>query len=177
MSVTARKWVVSAVILGLVCLSGVSAWTQEKKDPPNPEQETTAENLKRLFSLAVPDDFKPQATDEQGMLRWRKGSAEIGLVAGELFAGSADQLFKALVTSGEEKGEMQEVKILDMKGVKAAIFKEKPAKDPDRLRIWRIIAVGKTRMFSLELSAVEREFPELAAEFEKVAASFQIKEP
>ncbi len=174
---TAKGWIVCTVILGVVLLWGLPARTQEKKDGPKPEQATTTENLKELFSIDVPNDFTSQAAEEQGVFRWKKGSAEICVVVSGVFAGSSDQLFLALRTAGAEKGEMAEVKDLDMKGAKAAIFKEKPAKEPDRLRIWRLFAISQTKMFTLELSAPEREFTSLTAEFDKVAASFHIKQP
>ncbi|MEW6351103.1 MAG: hypothetical protein AB1646_18760 [Thermodesulfobacteriota bacterium] len=171
-----KAWIVCMVILGVVCLWVNPARTQEKKDGPKPEQTAAAEDLSRLFSLDVPEEFKSQATEEPGILKWKKDAAEICLVVSEVFAGSADQLFQALRTAGEEKGEMDEVKDLDLKGLKAAMFKEKPAKEPERLRVWRLIAIAKTKMFCLELSAPEREFPALTAEFDKVAASFKVKE-
>jgi hypothetical protein len=174
--VTAITRVGVALIIIAAVLAGALGQAQEKTEPPAADQETNNESLSRLFSIAIPEGFKPQASEEPGIFRWKKGSAEISLAVGELFAGSPEYLLKALASAGEQNKQLEEVKLLNLDGAKAIIFKEKPAPEPGKLRNWKVMAMTEKRCFSLELSAPEKDFPSLEADFGKALASLKVKD-
>jgi hypothetical protein len=174
--VTAITRVGAALIILIAVLAGGLVHAQVKTETPATQQEPTNESLSRLFSIQIPEGFKPQALEEPGIFRWKKGPAEISLVIGELFAGSPEFLLKALTTAGEENKLLEEVKPFEVDGAKAVIFKDRPASEPGKLRNWKVMALTEKRCFSLDMTAPEKDFPGLEADFAKALASFKVKD-
>ena len=113
--------------------------------------------------------------DEPGILKWKKDSGEIYLVVGNLFAGPADALFKALREAADRDKKLEEVRTLQIKGGKALLSKEKAPDDPGRLRAWRLLVITKKKMINVDFSAPAKDFDTFIPAFEGAVNSFKLK--
>lgn len=130
----------------------------------------------RFFDLKIPEGFKPAPSDEPGIFKWRKGSGEIYLVVGDLFADSDERVFKELRKAARSDKRIDEVKILRVDGGKALLWKEVPAEAPGRLQIWRLIAVTKKKkMINIDFMAPVKEFRSFVPGFEEAVKSFKLR--
>jgi len=168
----AKLWVACLCIVLTCCV----AWAQGAAgDKPKPDVNNILDQPGRLFDMKVPKGFEPVATEEAGTLRWRKGVGEIQLVVGELQYESADKFFRALCQAAESNDRLQSVRILKLRGGKGLAIREKSPKDPDRLRIWRLFAISKKKIFSVEFSSPEKNFDSFEKDFKKALKSFRLK--
>lgn len=129
----------------------------------------------RLFDLKIPDGFNPEATDMAGMLKWKKGGAEIVIVVGESQYESPEKLFKAIVSAAKKNDRLENVRSLKLSSGHGVSLKQKAPENPEHLRFWRLFAVSKNKVFSLELAAPAKDFDSFASEFEKTLKSFRLR--
>jgi hypothetical protein len=155
-------------------LTGSFTWAQEAS-VDKPKSEVNIFNQPgRLFDMKIPKGFKPVATEEAGTLKWRKGHGEIQLVVGELQYESANRLFEALHKAAKSNDRIEKVRMLRLREGKGLTIKEKPPKDPDRLRIWRLMAAFRKKIFNVEFSAPGKEFDSFTGDFKAAIKSFKL---
>ena len=129
----------------------------------------------RIFDVKIPDGFKSEAVDEPGILRWRKDSAEIYLVIGDLFGESGESLFKVLKAAAEKNKIAQDIKVVKVKGARALTYKEKVSEDSGRLVTWHFVVITNNKIITMDFSAPTEEFNSLVPDFKSTINSFKLK--
>ena len=166
-----RIWVLCLATI-LICSPALA----EKKSGASKKKEQAAtEKAERFFDMKVPEGFVPEPVDESGILKWKKGPAEIYLVVGTLFTPPGETLFKALRKAAEADKSFEEVRTLQIKGGKALIYKEKAQEDPSRLRAWHLVIITKKKMIDVDFSAPGKDFKSFIPAFESAINSFKLK--
>ncbi len=166
-----RVWILCLATI-LICSPALA----EKKSGASKKQEpAAAEQAGRFFDMKVPEGFTPEPVDESGILKWKKGSAEIYLVVGDLFTPPGDMLFKALRKAAEADKSLEEVRTLQVKGGNALLSKEKAPDDPTRLRTWHLLVITKKKMIDVDFLAPAKDFKSFIPAFESAINSFKLK--
>lgn len=161
-----------SVCLMFVCQLGLA---EEKAEPSEKDENSILEQSGRLFDLKVPDGFNAVPVDEPGILKWRKGSAEIYLVIGNLFVESGDLLFKALRKAAEDGKRLAKVEVVNIEGGKAMLLKGKEPKDKDQPMTWRLVVLMDRKAINVDFTAPAKDFKSFESEFLKALESFKLK--
>ncbi len=161
-------------LLGLVALICTALNAQEKPTPGEKSGENRQEETGRFFSLKVPDGFVPQPSEEAGILKWRKGAAEVYLVMGGIYSESPHDLFNALVKAAKANEGLEKVTVLKIRGGVAFKYRDKPPQDPGRMRTLRLVVITEKKIFNLDCSAPAKEFPTFLRDFEACLKSFKL---
>ena len=164
---------VISMCLLLVCQQGFGEELQT--EPEQDSESIVADESGRLFDLKVPDGFKSAPVDEPGILKWKKGSAEIYLVVGSLFVESGDLFFNALRKAAAEGKGLDKVEVLNFKGGKAMLLKDKPPKDQGLTMTWRLVVLMDKKVINLDFSAPVKDFDSFRDDFIKTIESFKLK--
>ncbi|MGB6068338.1 MAG: hypothetical protein WBG50_26310 [Desulfomonilaceae bacterium] len=168
-----RVWILCLVTI-LICSPALA----EKKSGASKKTEPApAEQAERFFDMKVPEGFTSEPVEESGILKWKKGSAEIYLVVGNLFAPPGESLFKALRKAAGADKSLEEVRTLQIKGGKALLYKQKAPDDPSRLRVWHLVVITKKKMIDVDFSAPAKDFKSFIPAFESAINSFKLKSP
>jgi hypothetical protein len=165
---------VGNICFALLLLATVGL-AQEETAPAEKSAPSAIDIPGRFFDMKIPDGFKSQPVEEGAMLKWTKDSGEIFLIVGDLFHESGDALFRALRKAADRDKTMEEVQTLKIKGARALLYKEKPPKDPLRLRTWRLIVIAEKKMIDVEFSAPAKEFESFVPAFDKAVNSFKLR--
>jgi len=152
-----------------------SASAQKKPGASEAPEPAAVEQADRFFDMKIPEGFTAEAVDEPGILKWKKDSGEIFLVVGDLFTPPGDTPFKALREAGDKDKKLEEVRIVQIKGGKALLYKEKASEDPGRLRLWRLMVITKKKMINVDFSAPAKDFESFMPAFESAVNSFKLK--
>ncbi len=163
---------VSVALLMALCQSGAA---DDKTKPSDKDETGITEQSGRLFDMKVPEGFEPVPVEEAGILKWKKGSAEIYLVVGDLFVESGDLLFKALRKAAEDGKKLDKVKTVKIDGGQAMLLEEKPPKDPERPLTWRLIVLMDKKVINVDFSAPAQDFESFRDGFRKAVDSFKLK--
>ncbi len=166
-----RRLSLAACILMLVCFA---AWAEDEPESEAGKPAELPEAAAKLFRLKVPTGFQFQTSDEPGILKWKKGPAEIYLVVGDLFALPAQTVFKQLLESVEKNSDLEKVRTVKIKGGRAFTYTEKSPKEPSRLRTLRMVIVTDEKVIMVDFSAPEKDFDPLVPEFEAAIKSFRL---
>jgi hypothetical protein len=166
-----RVWIICLAVI----LIYSSAYAQKKSGAPERKETKAAEQAEKFFDMKVSEGFAPAAVDEPGILKWKKDSGEIYLVVGDLFAGAPDTLFKALHEAADKDKNLEEVKVVKIKGGKAMLYKEKAPEDPGRIRAWHLVVITKKKMINVDFSAPAKDFDSFIPAFESAVRSFKLK--
>jgi hypothetical protein len=166
-----RCWIICLAVI-LVCST---AYAQKKSGASEAKETAAAEQAERFFDMKVPQGFATEAVDEPGILKWKKDSAEIYLVAGDLFTMPGDTLFKALREAMDKDKKLEEVSTPQIKGGKALLYKEKAPEDSGRLRAWHLVVITKKKMINVDFSAPAKDFDSFMPAFESAVNSFKLK--
>ncbi|MBI4962184.1 MAG: hypothetical protein HY913_02805 [Desulfomonile tiedjei] len=161
-----------AILVVAATLLCASAFAQEK--PRSPESNLSEESA-RSFDIKIPEGFKAEATDEPGILKWRKGDGEIYLAVGEIIFESGEKLLEALHKAAEKNKAFEEVKPLRLKGGRALLYKEKAPDDSSRLRSWHMLIVAKKKTIAIDFTAPAKDFASFVPAFEGAVKSFKLK--
>lgn len=170
-----RLIAVFSVLLLICACSGDWGWAAEKKGAPKKADRVASEQVGRLFDIKVPEGFKQEASEEAGILKWKKGRAEIYLVVGDLFSGSGKRLYKALFKAAGENENLNKVRSRKIRGGKAFTFTEKPLKDTGRLRTMTLVVVTRKKVIHVDFTAPTGDFESLLPAFETSLKSFRLK--
>jgi len=161
-----------AILLATAMLVCASALAQEKR---RPSESNLSDESARFFDLKVPEGFNAEATDEPGILKWRKNGGEIYLAVGEVIAESGEKLFDALHKAAEKNIKYEEVKTLRLKGGRALLYKDKAPDDPGRLRTWHMFVVAQKKTILIDFTAPVKDFASFLPAFEEAAKSLKLK--
>jgi len=163
------------VSVALLMLMGQPGQAADKSKSSGEDETGIMEQPGRLFDMKVPKGFEPVPNEEAGILRWKKGSAEIYLVVGDLFVESGDLLFKALRKAAEDGKKLAKVQTIKIAGGQAMLLKEKPPKDPDRPLTWRLIVLMDKKVINVDFSAPAKDFKTYRSQFQEALKSFKLK--
>jgi hypothetical protein len=163
---------VTMSVLAFVTMAYASS---EDRRSSKADRSVSTESPDLFFDIRIPDDFKAEPVDEIGILKWKKDSAEIYLVVGELVADSGETLFKELRKAADNDKTIKEIRVLHLKGGKGFIMKEKPPEDPSRNSTWRIIAVTDKKEINVDFTAPAKDFESYTQSFEEAIHSFKLK--
>lgn len=169
---TSHLKVVWAVVL-ITALFAIPVAGQESAK--NTRQTTEADESGRIFDIKVPKGFEPVPQDEPGILKWKKDSAEIYLVVGDLFLESGERLFEQLFEAAKENKNFEQVRKLNIKGGHGLIYTEKSPGEPGRMRSTRMIVITVQKVIQIDFTAPEKDFASMAADFEAARKSFKLK--
>lgn len=142
-----------------------------------PSASSVLSESERFFDLKIPDGFNAEATDEPGILKWRKDGGEIYLAVGESMSDSPEKFFDAIRKAAEKNNRFEEVKVLRLKGGRGLLCKEKAPDDPGRARSWRILVVAHKKTLILDFTATAKEFNSFIPAFEEAVKSLKLKSP
>lgn len=159
----------------LLVLAGASVWGAEKAISGGEELSGQPEKEDRIYDIKVPQGFTPEPVDEAGIFKWKKDSGEIYLAVADLYAESAEGLFKALRKAAETNKRMEEVKALRLKGGKGLLLKDKEPQDPNKTRSWHLVAITRNKVISVDFSAPAKEFKSFVPAFEQTISSIKLK--
>jgi hypothetical protein len=144
---------------------------------PRPSDTSVLGESQRFFDLKIPEGFNAEATDEPGILKWRKDGGEIYLAVGESMSDSPEKFFDAIRKAAEKNKRFDEVKVLRLKGGRGLLCKEKAPDDPGRARSWRILVVANKKTLILDFTATAKEFSSFIPAFEEAVKSLKLKSP
>jgi hypothetical protein len=163
-------------ILLILCLLVLFAAATTRADDESIKEEkpVVKAETEKPFLINIPDGFQPEASDERGILRWRKNSAEICAVIGEVFADSKN-LIDSLQKGAEKNARAEEVVPVKIAGAQGFIFKEKKPEDPDRVMMWRLVVVSGEKMIGVDFLAPAKDFDAAKPDFESALKSFELK--
>jgi hypothetical protein len=161
------------LVMLLVCIT--SAWAGEKAKRPADQKIKHSEEAGRLFEIKVPEGFKAESTDEPGILKWKKKTAEIYLVVGDLFSDSDDMLFDEIRRALRKNKKVEKVRTIRLKGGRAIAYVEKPAKDRERPRTLRLFVITSKKTIIVDFTAPVKDFGAFAPDFEAALKSFRLK--
>lgn len=168
------KFIISSLIITCLFFSFAFAGTQSK-DEPGETPSTVDEDKGRLFDISVPDGFERVALEEPGMLEWRKGSAQILLIAGRNLSEKPEILFDKLVEAVKSNDSFEKVEVRKLKGGMAFSYLEKARKKKKGLRTWRLVVITDKKILNLDFAAPEKDFPSYVKEFETAMNSFRLR--
>jgi len=160
------------IFLVAASLVAVSAFAQEKRRPSGA---SLSDESARFFDLKPPEGFKPEATDEPGILKWRKDDGEIYLAVGDVMFETGDKLIEAMRKAAENNNKIEEVKSLRLKGGRALLYKDKAPDDPGRLRSWHMLVVAQKKTVLIDFTAPAKDFASFVPAFEEAVKSFKLK--
>ncbi|MFH1114557.1 MAG: hypothetical protein V1792_11600 [Pseudomonadota bacterium] len=163
------------VTISLLIVSGQLGRAEDETKPSQDGGTGIMEQPGRLFDMKVPEGFDAVPNEEPGIFKWKKGSAEIYLVVGDLFVESGDLLFKALRKAAEDGEKIEKVETVKIDGGQAMLFKEKPGKDPERPLTWRLIVLMDKKMINVDFTAPLKDFESFRGDFQKAVESFKLK--
>lgn len=165
------------ICLSCLLVAMTASWGQGQEKAASGAEELSSKPAQeaRIFDMKIPQGFQSEPVDEAGILKWKKDSAEIYLVVGDLYAESGEALIRELLSALEKNRQMAEVKPLKIKGGKGLLYKEKPPEDSGRLHSWHLIATTSNRVISVDFSAPSKDFQSFAHDFEEAVNSFKLK--
>lgn len=126
----------------------------------------------QIFELKVPEGFSLQASEEPGILKWTKDSAEIFAAVGQVFAGSGDLMFNSLRNAAKKGKLFEKVQVLSLKKGKAMLLVENAPEEPERLQSWRLIGVMDKKVVTIDFTSPGKDFKSFEPEFKKALKSF-----
>lgn len=144
---------------------------------PRPSASSVLGESERFFDLKIPEGFNAEATDEPGILKWRKDGGEIYLAVGESMSDSPEKFFDAIRKAAEKNNRFEEVKVLRLKGGRALLCKEKAPEDPCRARSWHMLVVTPKKTLIVDFTAPAKEFDSFIPAFEEAVKSLKLKSP
>lgn len=162
--------VFSVIILALV----FCAWADQPSESADEERAQPTDTARPVFQIKPPQGFKQEQVDENNIFKWKKDSAEIYVVVGDLFFTSSEMLFKAVKKASEADKNTLEIKTLRIKGGKAMLYKEKASEDPERLRTWRLVVITDKKVINVDFSAPSKDFETFVPAFEEAIKSFRL---
>jgi hypothetical protein len=165
------KVVWAVVLIAVLFAIPVAAQEPAKKARPATESDESG----RIFDIKVPKGFEPEPQEEPGIVKWKKDSAEIYLVVGDLFLESGEGLFQRLFTAASENKSFENVRKLNIKGGHGLVYTEKSPGEPGRLRSMHMIVITDKKVIQIDFSAPEKDFAAMAADFEAARKSFKLK--
>lgn len=164
------------LLCGLFAMLCFGAQAQDQESIPIEKPASTiVEKPDRYFDLKVPEGFNFEPPEELGIFKWKKDSAEIHAVVGDLFDDSPEVLFKALQKGAETNKRIEQARTLRIKGGHGLLYKEKAPEDAGRLRLWRLLVVTNKKMINIDFIAPEKDFGRFAPDFENAVKSFKLK--
>jgi hypothetical protein len=162
----------TAILMVGIVLMAALAFAQEKRGPSNSKRSDESE---RFFDLKVPDGFKEVATDEPGMLKWRKNGGEIYIAVGDVMFETGDKMIDTMRKAVEKNIRFEGVKTLRLRGGRALLYKEKAPEDPGRLRSWHMLVAARKKVVLIDFTAPQKDFDSYVPAFEQAVKSFKLK--
>lgn len=164
--------VLLSILLLCVFVSSSLASSDDKAASKSSNGTPNAGLSQQIFELKVPEGFSLQASEEPGILKWTKDSAEIFAVVGEVFAGSGDLMFNSLRNAAKKDKFFEKVQVLSLKKGKAMLLVENAPEEPERLRSWRLIGVMDKKIVTIDFTSPSKDFKSFEPEFKKALKSF-----
>lgn len=124
--------------------------------------------------MKIPKGFQQETVDEPGIYKWRKNSGEIYIVAGDSYFKASNSMLKALRETVEKDTQIEEIKVMKLKGGKALICKEKGSNNPNGLRTWRLIVFTDQKMMNIDFTAPTKDFMSFVPAFEEALRSLKL---
>jgi hypothetical protein len=174
-SLKLRELVGIPLMLCVLLSACAAAWAGEKAEDPAGRASKHSEQAGRLFEMKVPQGFRAESTDEPGILKWKKKTAEIYLVVGDLFSDSDEILFDAVRRALIKNEKLENVRTIPLKGGRAVAYVEKAAKSGERTRTLRLFVVTSQKTIIVDFTAPVKDFEAFAPEFEAALKSFKLK--
>lgn len=163
------------LMVSVVLFACAAAWAGVKAENRAKRANEHSEQAGRLFEMKVPQGFTAATTDEPGILKWKKKSAEIYLVVGDLFSDSDEILFDEVRRALVNNENLENVRTIRLKGGRAIAFVEKAAKDRERPRTLRLFVVTSKKTIIVDFTAPVKDFEAFAPDFEAALKSFKLK--
>jgi len=164
----------TALVLALV-FAGSLCPAQDQPAPTGEGVPSATEQAGRIFDMKIPDGFESQPAEEAGILKWKKGTGEIFIVVGDIFAGTGEALFEALHDAAKRDENYQSVRLVTVPGGRGMVLEEKAPSDPQRSVTWRLVVVTKKNVINVDFSAPVQEFQSFTPDFQKALESFALK--
>lgn len=159
----------------LFVLLSLSAWAQERTADTPSVGASASEYSGETFSFKTPEGFKQETSEEAGTTKWKKGSAEIHLAVGDLFAESEESLFGVLHDAATKDERIEGVISKRLEHGRWLLYKEKAPQDGDRIQLWRLVAITQQKVISLDFAAPAKDFGGYVQDFTTVIESFTLK--
>jgi hypothetical protein len=165
-------------ILVILCLAFAflgAARAQESENSTSENSPASNDKYDQFIDIKIPDGFVQEPSEESGIFKWKKDGAEIYLVLGDSFVEAPDKVIEALKNGAKSNKQIEEVQDLKLDHGQGFLYKEKAAEDTGRPRLWRIVALTKSKMLNLDFVAPAKDFDKYVNDFQSVVASFQLK--
>ncbi|MCA1959387.1 MAG: hypothetical protein LDL33_01225 [Desulfomonile sp.] len=164
------------VILAMVLAAIVFTIPVAAQQPPGKAQGPAGpDESGRIFDIKVPKGFEQEPQEEAGIIKWKKNSAEIYLVVGDLFLESGQGLFEELFKAATANKDFENVQKLSIKGGHGLMYTDKSPGDPGRLRSLHVTIITDKKVIQIDFTAPDKDFASLASEFEAARKSFKLK--
>ncbi len=151
------------------------SWAQQQENILPDTTPAQNDKYDQVADIKIPEGYVQEPSEEPGIFKWKKDTAEIYLVLGDSFVESQDKVLEALKNGAKANKLIEEVQDLKLDNGQGFIIKEKAPEDTGRPRLWRIVALNKTKMLNLDFVAPGKDFDKYAQDFQAVVGSFQLK--
>jgi hypothetical protein len=165
-------------ILVVLCLAFSflgAAPAQESENSASENTPSSNDKYDQFVDIKIPDGFVQEPSEEPGIFKWKKDTAEIYLVLGDSFVESRDKVIEALKNGAKSNKNIEEVQDLKLDHGQGFLYKEKASEDTGRPKLWRIVALTNSKMLNLDFVAPVKDFDNYVNNFQSVVGSFQLK--
>ncbi|MFZ5500572.1 MAG: hypothetical protein ACOY58_01475 [Candidatus Micrarchaeota archaeon] len=165
----------SALFL-VILLCGLSALAQEEEITIPKQPVPPVDPADRFFDIKIPPGFEPIQSDDAGILKWRKGPAEIYLVVGDNLSKSSKKVYDELFQAAKNNKKIEKVEAIRVRGGKAFLYKEQPPGDETKARLWRLFVITDQKIINVDFVAPRKDFETYSRDFDATLKSFKLKE-
>jgi len=169
----------SGLVLALllaILLCGLSAHAQEEEITIPKQPVPPVDPADRFFDITIPPGFEPIQSDDAGILKWRKGPAEIYLVVGDNLSRSSKKVYDELFQAAKNNKKIEKVEAIRVRGGKAFLFKEQPPGEESRTRLWRLFVITDQKIINVDFVAPRKDFETYSRDFDATLKSFKLKD-
>ncbi|MEW6529566.1 MAG: hypothetical protein AB1473_01945 [Thermodesulfobacteriota bacterium] len=159
-----------------ILLYGLPALAQEEEITIPKAPVPAADPADRFFDIKIPPGFEPIQSDDAGILKWRKGPAEIYLVVGDNLSKSSKKVYDELFQAAKNNKKIEKVEAIRVRGGKAFLYKEQPPGDETKARLWRLFVITDQKIINVDFVAPRKDFETYSRDFDATLKSFKLKD-
>jgi hypothetical protein len=159
-----------------VLLCGLLARAQEEEITIPTKPVPAVDPADRFFDIKIPPGFEPIQSDDAGILKWRKGPAEIYLVVGDNLSKSSKKVYDELFQAAKNNKKIEKVEAIRVRGGKGFMYKEQPPGDETKPRLWRLFVITDHKIINVDLVAPRKDFETYSRDFDATLKSFKLKD-
>jgi hypothetical protein len=164
----------TVIVILLALIAPSSPWAADDKAESGRSAKEVAGVLGQVFRMKAPQGFVPARSDRKGIVKWRKDSAEIFAVVGDLKSRTPGRLFKELYLAVKKNKNFEKVRKARIRGGRAFVYTEKAQEDRERIRTMRLVVISPNKIINVDFSAPAENFERYKKDFRSALKSFRL---